>query len=118
MNLRKDITEQPEIKYKYKVGDSVEIDSTFKGIVKFSALHEDKKIYIIKLNEPVEIGRRSKDQEINLLKPLGLTLKYITVYENEVTLKPEDKNKYPHIMINSLTLSGTYNSANYTDGPF
>ena len=114
MNLRRDkIDETKPPEYKFRVNDKVQVNTSsggIKGKVILVSTYQEKTTYTIELDNIYHLGIPSTDKSVNLLKPVNLIIRSITVYENEITLDLTQvyiERKYPHILLNPNIINST-----------
>lgn len=103
MNLRRDNIDKvllPEPKF--KVNDQVRANGDVTGKIIHIGDHKGKLFYVIQTDKTYNLGIASVDHDIKLLKPIGVQVKCMTLWEDEVRLETiETVKKYPHIVLGS-----------------
>jgi hypothetical protein len=121
MNLRRDKIDEtkPLPEYKFRVNDRVKANGGITGKILVTGTLEKKNYYIIETEKSYCLGTKSVDHDIKLLKPVGVEVRSMTLWEDEVTLETIDTiRKFPHIIIGSqyvqtvpINHSGSYGTS-------
>ena len=121
MNLRRDKIDdtKPLPEYKFKVNDKVKANGNVAGKVIITGSRDGKNYYVIQTDQSYCLGTKSVDHDIKLLKPVGVEIKSVTLWEDEVTLETIDTVKrFPHIVLGSqfvqtvpINHSGSYGTS-------
>lgn len=113
MNLRKEDNDEALPPSKFNVGDNVNVKlnggkSSFLGKIIFINTYCNKKIYTVDLGIVLEIGKESADKDIKLLKPVGLSIRTVNLYEEELSeIKLRKHIMLPSHFVSSVPITPT-----------
>lgn len=96
MNLRQDKQfDKKPVDFRFKIGDRVILKNKFYGTITYTAIRKDNPLYVIRLDNVYELGIKSTDKDIGLLKPIDISIAEITITDESI-MKLSDLPSDPH----------------------